>query len=430
MLPANMIAASARRSARGARGRRAQRLEAIKRANRANGLGDKTRKLLLLLYAALTLQKERSSPLHRRRWESERLIDLAQREGSFVAEYRLDPRGFDMLLNLIRADLEKDTSFLGDNVEPISSDSRLGAALIMLGGGRYIEAMRTHGLAKATVYKNLHDVVKIINDCVPLAVTADYSSRGSCAEYASGFQARSKHGLFEYCVGAIDGLAIHIRAPRETETHHQTRFFSGSKKKHCLNMQAVCDANMMFTAVSCMHVGSTNDGDAFHTAPMRKLNESLPFPYHWNGDLAYILTEFLMSPYSGANLSEYEDSFNFYHSQIRILIECTFGIFISRWGIFWQPLKFALKMSLAIVHCAVRLHNFCRKVKTPLLPESCRVPEVARLRDDGTLRAPEWRNNIGMEIGENDARIHSGSTLREYILSLIESNKYRRPLKF
>ena len=61
MLPANMIAASARRSARGARGRRAQRLEAIKRANRANGLGDKTRKLLLLLYAALTLQKERSS---------------------------------------------------------------------------------------------------------------------------------------------------------------------------------------------------------------------------------------------------------------------------------------------------------------------------------------------------------------------------------
>ena len=57
MLPANMIAASAR----GARGRRAQRLETIKRANREAGLGEKNRKLLLLLYVALTNNSSRSN---------------------------------------------------------------------------------------------------------------------------------------------------------------------------------------------------------------------------------------------------------------------------------------------------------------------------------------------------------------------------------
>jgi hypothetical protein len=48
---------------------------------------------------------------------------------------------------------------------PISVASRVGAGLIMLAGGRSLESMRTHGLAKATVYANFHKFIDAINTC-------------------------------------------------------------------------------------------------------------------------------------------------------------------------------------------------------------------------------------------------------------------------
>jgi hypothetical protein len=77
-----------------------------------------------------------------------------------VAEYRLDPNTFDILLHLIGPSLEVNErqarNAMGKSGSaPISTASRIGAALIMLGGGRRIESMRTHGIAESTAYKNL-----------------------------------------------------------------------------------------------------------------------------------------------------------------------------------------------------------------------------------------------------------------------------------
>ena len=49
---------------------------------------------------------ERSSPLLQIRWRSAYLLQLAVAEGSFVVEYRVDPRGFDILHALLERDLE------------------------------------------------------------------------------------------------------------------------------------------------------------------------------------------------------------------------------------------------------------------------------------------------------------------------------------
>ena len=48
----------------------------------------------------------RSSCLYRKRWDSEYLVNLAQQEGSFVAEYRVSPREFDMLNTLLSDNLK------------------------------------------------------------------------------------------------------------------------------------------------------------------------------------------------------------------------------------------------------------------------------------------------------------------------------------
>ena len=185
----------------------------------------------LAIAAATALHSEHSSALFRKRWDSNYLIGLVLKENSFVAEYRHDPAGFNDLLNLLydsltvnkkMAALQSSRSGSG----PITPDSRLGCALIMLAGGRRIEAMRTHGLSEPGVYANFKRVVRAVNACPALAIEYDRTVEGLEAR-AAGFKKKVNHGLLKYCVDCIDGLSLSHIAPSEKETSNQRRFYSG-----------------------------------------------------------------------------------------------------------------------------------------------------------------------------------------------------------
>ena len=99
----------------------------------------------------------------------------------------------------------------------------------MLGGGRRLEAMRTHGMLMPTVYDNFHRVIEAINTHPALEIVFDNRSP-ELQRRSVHFMERSSHELFKYCTGAIDGLAIHVRAPSNTEVMNQSRFFQGARK--------------------------------------------------------------------------------------------------------------------------------------------------------------------------------------------------------
>ena len=93
-------------------------------------------------------------------------------------------------------------------------------------------------------------------------------------------------------------------------------------------MYAFCN----FNAITINHVGSTNDANAFDESILKELCSALPYPFHWNGDAAYTVTEQMMFPFAGLHLhltDPPKEWFNFWHSQLRIIIERTFGIFIE-----------------------------------------------------------------------------------------------------
>jgi DDE superfamily endonuclease len=217
---------------------------------------------------------------------------------SFVAEYRLDPSSFDVLSGMLEMHLQVDQkmSKISTKSGPISTKSRLGAALIILAGGRRVESMRTHGLSQAFVYDNLRKIVKAINNNPRLAIVCD-TSASSMILKSKNYGVLGDHNLFKYCVGAIDGLAIKTRTPSRNVYQNTARFTSGSKKIVCINMQAVCLSDLQFQAVTCKHVGCTNDAVAFETSSLKGLCKSLPFPYHWLGDNAYTLNETMLVPY-------------------------------------------------------------------------------------------------------------------------------------
>ena len=66
----------------------------------------------------------------------------------------------------------------------------------------------------------------------------------------------------------------------------------------------------------------------------------------------------MVTPYRQGDVLE--DNYNFYHSQLRINVECAFGMLVKRWAILRHPLPSAMGLnkitSLTMALC--KLHNF------------------------------------------------------------------------
>lgn len=89
---------------------------------------------------------------------------------------------------------------------------------------------------KTTAYANFFKVIRAINDCPQLQIDCK-NDRDSLELRASQFERISGHSLFQWCTGAVDGIAIRIIAPGRDQVNNQNHFYSGSKKTHCLNLQ-------------------------------------------------------------------------------------------------------------------------------------------------------------------------------------------------
>lgn len=123
----------------------------------------------------------------------------------------------------------------------------------------------------------------------------------------------------------------------------------------------------------------------------------------------------MMTPFPGNTTSVYQEAFNFYQSQCRIVVECLFGLFIARWGIFWKDLQFNLHHVVEIINACLRLHNFCTNYNLAVLDSHYPVPVEFRQDDRGLLVNPQLR--------VNEAEIEyekTGNALRQCLLDEIQ----------
>jgi hypothetical protein len=172
---------------------------------------------------------------------------------------------------------------------------------------------------------------------------------------AEGF--RNKSGAcFECCAGAVDGILVWIHKPTEADCAKagcsSGKFFCGRKHKFGLNCQAVCDSRGKFLEVSIVYPGSTSDCLAFEGMSLfSQLEGGLLAPgLCLFGDNAYLNSMFMATPYSGVSGGS-KDAYNFYHSQLRIQIECAFGMLTHRWAILQSaiPMQVSIKKTIALV---------------------------------------------------------------------------------
>ena len=111
-------------------------------------------------------------------------------------------------------------------------------------------------------------------------------------------------------------------------------------------MQAVCDARRRFLWVDLKYPGSTSDFFAFDQSTLKSQLEQQGFLRRGLclfGDAAYANSPYMVTPFRSATGTK--DDFNFFQSQLRINIECAFGMLVHRFGMLRKA--FPMGVSLA-----------------------------------------------------------------------------------
>lgn len=247
---------------------------------------------------------------------------------------------------------------------PISPDVRLACALRWFAGGSVYDIMSTYGIGHTDTLNSCWYVVDAVNrhPRFKISYPEDHTKQLSIAQ---GFKRVSAAG-FECCAGAVDGILIWIHKPSPKECDYTGcsagKFLCSRKKKFGLNCQAVCDARGRILDISIVYPGSTSDCLAFEGMSLfQKLEDGILAPgLCLFGDNAYLNTPYMATPYPAAGRGT-KDAYNFYHSQLRIRIECTFGMLTHRWSILRSaiPMNVSITKTIALVLALAKLHNYC-----------------------------------------------------------------------
>jgi hypothetical protein len=276
----------------------------------------------------------------------------------------------------------------------IRSSVRLGIAIRYFAGGSPYDIMMKFGVSHTSVFESVWIVVEAVNQLPAMKIQYP-SDVAEQKRIAKGFCDASKV-KFDCCAGAIDGILIWMHKPSLKEANAagvgQKKFLCGRKNKFGLNCQAVSDVRGRILDISITYGGSSSDCLAFEASELHKKLEDglLTDGLVLFGDNAYLNTKYMATPYpniAGRDQDRSKDNYNFYHSQVsfycylssrsltthiflvfslflfqlRIRIECAFGMMVQRWGILRMAMPKGLGIAriIALVNCLAKLHNFC-----------------------------------------------------------------------
>ena len=189
-------------------------------------------------------------------------------------------------------------------------------------------------LATGCLYSNLQasfdvsraSISRIIARCVnAMIATMKEDVRFNMNELEANALSFHELANFPNVLGCIDGTQVAIKCPNRNEHAYVNR-----KGFHSINIQFICDANMMFLDAVVKYPGSAHDSFIFGQSQIKERLLTGDFGDKWLlGDSSYALRSYLLTPYLSCN-SQGERNFNRSHKRTRVQIERSFGIPKSR----------------------------------------------------------------------------------------------------
>ena len=169
-------------------------------------------------------------------------------------------------------------------------------------------------------------------------------------------RAAFEEGGFPGVVGLIDGTHISIRAPVEEPDAYINR-----KKFHSINVQVICDENMVFTDVVAGWPGSVHDSRVLrNSAVSHTAANKFPGNTHLLGDGGYPLHTWLITPYrDNGHLTADEAFFNSVLSSNRQTVERSIRLLKGSWRKLQHLDHLDQKLIVLLIIGACVLHNIC-----------------------------------------------------------------------
>lgn len=170
---------------------------------------------------------------------------------------------------------------------------------------------------------------------------------------------------------------------------------------YSINVQAICDANHVFTDVVCRWPGSTHDSHIYKSSGIyiHLHGRNFPANSYLLGDSGYPLEHFLLTPILSP-LTREECRYNDNHRKTRKVIEMSFGILKSRFRILHKTggvIGYQIEKCVQIIMCCFILHNFARKNKIAEVPGD-QYTNGDYVNDDEEAPNTENHNQLGRNI--------------------------------
>ena len=286
----------------------------------------------------------------------------------FSKTYRMEKDHFDYLLGHLADafgidELQSIRSTSGN--EFISPERILASGLEHFGEGSSIRSMaHSYGVSESSMKRMVDvfvDAIIMNTSCEELRIQLPDPS---CPKQLRDLSQRwsevsTAYTLFDGYLGSLDGLLQRTEMPFDVT--NQVDYFSGHYQCYGLNMQAMCDPDLIFMYAACAAPGKVNDNRAFQRCEgLVSWIDALPDRYFVGADNAYPLSRKLLIPFSGAESSiEHHRTYNFYLSQLRIRIEMAFGLLTTKWRILRTTLRCSSANNARTVRVCMMLHNFC-----------------------------------------------------------------------
>ncbi|KAM0735785.1 Protein ALP1-like [Formica fusca] len=211
------------------------------------------------------------------------------------------------------------------------------------------------GMGKSSLSNCFMRVIKALNDIADEVIV--WPTDGKLLTVKEKFR---KNGGLPDVIGAIDGIDIEVKSPKEN-----CQFYINRRKRFSIILQAVCDSELSFTDCFAGFAGSVGDLRVFRNSDLWHAvqeNRRVFFPdqEYIIGDKAYPVLTWCIPPFRNlGNLTQAQQKFNQALSKMRQVIERAFALLKGR----WRRLKY-LDMNrddmipLTIIACCV-LHNIC-----------------------------------------------------------------------
>ena len=257
--------------------------------------------------------------------------------------------------------------------------------------------------------------------------------------------------------------------PRRVKKNFTTLIFKiniiCSKQFYAVNCQVCCDAQRRVTYLSAMCPGATPDILAHLSGPMHGaiLNGRLNAKWQFIGDSAFpndyehcaMLTPFTRFDMRDAGTRIERDNYNYYLSQLRINIECCFGMLVNKFRVLTRALETtSLQRALLTFRVCCALHNFIiddriasnttglttlrnprghRLVQVPVSGATCaefaEVPQV--LPDEDLELAMQSIDRMNVETEElSSVPVDDVAPSREEMVARIARSGYVRPRRY